>query len=975
MDKGLFFTFNCQLTAVNYFTANWTAANCPRHPGTNPAPYCMSETASITDMEKCKMKNNWKWILLLGALLCTSLLAACSHVDEFAKSDAINPAKLVAFIPQTGADEEAIEKALQAAVTGREDVLAFMMYDVAIDHIGFSSDRTLALVYIALVDREDGEVIPTEAGLAMAVKEDAGWRIVLQADPDFADVLNQVPDKLLDPQIRAKYLPGKQGATKGKVYTGYKLPWEAGLAKRVTGSIGHVYTYKSCPATCLYAFDFADGTMFPVHASKGGRVYMAVGKHPNGNTTKTNYIVLEDTTTSPTTYQVYFHLAQNSIPERLRVKGAQVYQGDMIGIADDTGASTGHHLHFHVHTNPTSYWGTSVDIVFDEVTDNGGRPRTCAEASQFPEFGRQCQPKNLYVSANGDAARPTGGITAPKADTVITQRNVVISGWGKDDTAVDKIQLQINTGSGWTAVGEPIKTTPFNATIDLCQAEVPDGNFFISVLVFDKAGKVSEEGAGNTRLVKEFNCNPPTATPVPTETPVPSPTPLPECKPNDTQAAVYSEADYGGLCKVMEVGEYPEAKAFKPVKNDDIESIKVGAKVSVMLYAGGNYEGDKERLLQSDPDLSDNKVGANRVSSMKVELLPPLPPSPRLMTPVNENDQAPTDRDELVLRWQKLEEAKDYRGEVTGPDELRIALDWQKETSWKVGRLPAGEYFWTMWARNITGEGQPVTTTFQVAAYEYPPAARLEPLSAKSQSSAILLKWVVDQGEENVASFEIQYKKGDDKWKTWSRALQANQREAWFMAKQGERYQFRMRSEDVHGNWAPFPEKAETAVEVMECKPDSYEAAADNTPEGASPMELGDEQEHNLCGAADEDWVAFPAKQGQALRFHTTPISGGAAVSIQLYGSGQDSFLGEIAPEDFNQPAMLEWTAPDDGVYFLRLRGIHELLAGTDVRYKVFIEPVNKVSPGGVFAFGSLMLPVLWFGYKVFYQVRRKMAK
>jgi hypothetical protein len=75
-----------------------------------------------------------------------------------------------------------------------------------------------------------------------------------------------------------------------------------------------------------------------------------------------------------------------------------------------------------------------------------------------------------------------------------------------------------------------------------------------------------------------------------------------------------------------------------------------------------------------------------------------------------------------------------------------------------------------------------------------------------------------------------------------------------------------------------------------------------------------------------------------------------------------------------SQPC-LPWTAPDDGVYFLRLYGIHEQLAGTDVRYKVLIEPVNKVSPGGVFAFGSLMLPVLWFGYKVFYQVRRKMVK
>jgi hypothetical protein len=205
--------------------------------------------------------------------------------------------------------------------------------------------------------------------------------------------------------------------------------------------------------------------------------------------------------------------------------------------------------------------------------------------------------------------------------------------------------------------------------------------------------------------------------------------------------------------------------------------------------------------------------------------------------------------------------------------------------------------------------------------------------------------------------------------------FQSNDREAWFIGSVGSRYEFRMRTEDVHGNWAPFPNKAEIAVDVLECKPDEYEVTKDNTPEGATPMEIGDEQEHNLCGPGDEDWVMFPASQGQVLRFHTTPLGGAAAVSIQLYGTGPDNFLGELVPEELNQPAELPWTAPEDGVYFLRLRGIDDNLAGTDVRYTVRIEAVNRVSPGGVFAFGSLMLPVLWFGYKVFYQLRRRMTK
>ncbi|HSV85437.1 MAG TPA: peptidoglycan DD-metalloendopeptidase family protein [Levilinea sp.] len=919
------------------------------------------------------MNKRWKWIFWLGALVCVSLLAACDQMINFSETDSVPAVKITGSTSQDE-DVKAIKQALIAAATGREDVLAFLIYDVAIDHVGFSDDRQMALVYLALVDRESGEVIPTEAGIAVAVREETGWRVVLQADAEYAARLNEVPDELLDPQVRAKYMPGKQDIAKGRVFTGYKLPWQAGLAKRVTGSIGHVFTYKSCPATCLYAFDFADGTMFPVHAAKGGTVHMAVWRHPNGNTTRTNFLILEDTTTTPTTYQVYFHLAQNSIPVHLRQKGAVVYQGDFIGNADDTGASTGHHLHFHVHTNPDSHWGTSVDIVFDEVTDNGGRPRTCAEARQFPEFGRQCQPGNFYVSANGDIRRPSGGITVPEADEVITSQEMQISGWGEDDVGVNYIQVQINTGEGWRPAGERMTTTPFTTTIDLCQEGVPDGDFFVALEVIDRVGKTSQEATGMIRLVKNYPCNPPTATPLPTETPAPTATPLPECKPGDTQVAIYAGIDYDGLCKVLEVGAYPEPKAFDPVKNDDIESIKIGSKVSVLLYRGTNYEGERERLLESAPDLNANKVGANQVSSMKVELLPPLPPAPRLMPPVNANNQAPSDWDEILLRWQKMEEAREYRGEVTGAEGFRIGLDWQKETSWEIGKLPAGEYTWTMWARNITGEGQPVSTTFRVAAFEYPPAARLEPLPAKSQSSAILLKWVVDQGEEDVASFEIQYKKGDGEWKTWQQSLAAGQREAWFLAGLGARYAFRIRSEDVRGNWAPYPDKAETAIDVMECRPDEFEALNDNLPDGAAPMDIGAEQVHNLCGLGDEDWIVFTAKQGQALRFHTRPLGGGAAVSIQLHGSGMDSFLGEIVPEDFNQPATLPWTAPEDGFYYLRLRGIHENLAGSDVRYAIGIEAVNRVSPGGVFAFGSLLLPVLWFVYKAFYRVRRKLV-
>ena len=208
------------------------------------------------------------------------------------------------------------------AAAGREDILAFLIYRVTIDHVDYSADKSLALVWIALVDQQTGLVQSGEPGLVIAhATGDAAnpWRIVFQADTNFAAELQAIPEKMLSADMRAHYMPAEQQQPKDPVvYTGYHLPWTNGQTVYLTGSIGHVYTYKSCPSTCLYAFDFANGTMFPVRAARRGTVKYVVWEYPNGNTTNPNYIVLEDTSTTPTTYQVYFHLAQNSIPTALR---------------------------------------------------------------------------------------------------------------------------------------------------------------------------------------------------------------------------------------------------------------------------------------------------------------------------------------------------------------------------------------------------------------------------------------------------------------------------------------------------------------------------------------------------------------------------------------------------------------------------------------------------------------------------------
>ena len=75
-----------------------------------------------------------------------------------------------------------------------------------------------------------------------------------------------------------------------------------------------------------------------------------------------------------------------------------------------------------------------MDITFDDVVVNGGRPRTCAEAREFPSYGTQCQAKNLYISSNGDNQAPTGGFSDLAPGQQINTSTFTINGWANDDT-------------------------------------------------------------------------------------------------------------------------------------------------------------------------------------------------------------------------------------------------------------------------------------------------------------------------------------------------------------------------------------------------------------------------------------------------------------------------------------------------------------------------------------------------------------
>lgn len=591
-----------------------------------------------------------------------------------------------------------LEQQLQIAIQRHDEVVAFLIYRVAITNVTYTEDKNTALLWLALYDKDTDTLVPAEPGLAIAQRsKDKTWIVTVQPDEGFNKLLLSIPESLIDVETREQYLSKPQTATKGVALRGYRLPWKKGTTKFLTGSIGHVFTYKSCPSSCLYAFDFADGGNFPILASKGGRVKYAVWKYPDNNHTNANYIILEDDTTTPTTYQVYYHLSQGTIPEALRVKGTWVNQGQFIGNVDNTGYSTGPHLHFHVHANPTSFWGNSVDIVFEDVPVNGGRPRTCAEAKAFPSYGSECIPGDRYLSQNGDSKPPTGVMSAPAANTVVSGSTVTVNGYGTDESGVAKIQPMVNYDGIWRPAGEAVTGSAIVTDVDLCAAGVPDGPVSIGLHIWDNGGNKTINPVGEVIIQKKYAC----------------PMLPPACTPAANQAALYNNTKFQGYCQVIDIGDIADLATLESFGGNNLESIQLGGGVSAILFDGENFTGRSQTLTASSEDLGSQIVGANKVSSLTLSNVVPPPSTPQPNPVTGPDGKPPTTDNSIVLSWQPSIGALQYSATIKGQDGFEKTLDWQDSLSFSVGNVKAGAYEWIVTARNSAGE-KSTTSSFTV---------------------------------------------------------------------------------------------------------------------------------------------------------------------------------------------------------------------------------------------------------------------
>jgi len=606
---------------------------------------------------------------------------------------------------------------LGAAQAELEGIYAVQIFDVRVENVNVSDDGNFASAWLVPVNPQTGEDVPAEPSLALATWDETQWAVTLPGDPDWLALLAQAPALAVPGEIQEQWL-GPESAplaptAPAAALTGYLLPWAEGKTVWLSRSVAHDGSFAS--GNAHYSFDFyISKTMFDLHASKAGTVWAFKDTVADNDHSDVNFIVLQDTTTTPVTYQLYMHLAQNSIPPALKSVGTPVAQGQFIGVADNTGQSTGHHLHFQVETEPywQGYWGKSVDVVFSDVSINGGRPRVAVDLPYCDWPSDVCQTtQSSYVSRNvvHEAANlPRGDLTAPQTGTTLTNSSLLLAGWAADDEGLSSVRFKANYAGDWSYIGPTFTTSPYSFSWDVCSAGVPDGPVSVAVEIIDVGGNLASGIPGLRHFVKQYDCGPP----------------QPACAPNADQVALFAETGYQGACTVLGSGEYQGSSQLGGVGGNNAASIMVGSNVLATLYADDDLSERSETLSRSDSNLDDNRIGSNTLSSMLVRARSQPPAAPRPLFPSDAEDRFTSD-DTIGLVWEDGGGANEFKVRLDG-----VEKSWQSSPLLRVGPLTSGTHNWQVKARNSAGESS-WSSTYSIAVQsgDAPGSTRSAPFS------------------------------------------------------------------------------------------------------------------------------------------------------------------------------------------------------------------------------------------------------
>jgi hypothetical protein len=649
--------------------------------------------------------------------------------------------------------QDQIESAvLDAIAVSKQYIQGGLVTNLQVTEIKVSQDQQWATAWVVYYDPQIQAVLPTEPALAVLQLVNGEWKVFLPTDPGWQEALKSVPEDLLSADEKDMWLTTVQGTEEAfPTQSGYFLPWHGGQIGYLSRSVGHDADYT----TAHFAFDFfipgtticpsgeivsdsgTNGQNFSINASRAGTVWGWDDSVQNCDHSKVNFIVLRNID-DPSIFQLYMHLSQNSIPAALKSVGTPVARGQFIALADNTGASTGSHLHFQIEHQPNwpaanPYWNTALDMTFNDVEINGGRPRTELLDKPYCRTSDICNVfRDNYVSGNyylGDSTPPAGQLAGVINGAVVQSPSITLSGSASDDlSGLDYGQLVANFNGAWQNLG-PHFNPSFTYSWDLCDPALPvmNGPVSVALLLYDVAGNPAPR-VGLTHFIKNYSC----------------PVPPPSCTPAADQVTLFEDSYNQGGCVKFGIGDYPTAASLNPLGNDDAESILVGGNVIATLYSDENYNGHSQTVSKNIAYMQYEWVSANTLSSLKVTERTVAPQAPVTVMPVQSSQFRAGDV--IPFSWRNGGSAVEYTLEIYKDNNLTplLTIPWQTDPFRYVDSLVEGAYSWRVQARNAAGIPSPWSgsSEFTIASPIIFPPVETVPYSDTMENNAA--NWVPD---------------------------------------------------------------------------------------------------------------------------------------------------------------------------------------------------------------------------------------
>ncbi len=651
------------------------------------------------------MRKNALWVVV--AVIIFMFLFSIPNTSSSALVAETQPTVIV---QQKDLDNEVKQAVLEAVALNSSYSKSPMLTTIQVTDVNISQDQQWATAWIVYYDPQVDAIIPTEPVLTIVQNVENNWKAILASDPGWQSSLSQTPDDLLKPNEKDMWVSMYQGSQESyPTQSGYFLPWHGGQVASLSRSVGHDADFT----TAHYAYDFympgttvctsgginssgINGLNFSLYAARAGTVWGWKDSVANCDHSDVNFIVLQNID-NPSLFQLYMHLAQDSIPPGLKTVGTPVARGQFIGIADNTGASTGSHLHFQIELQPNwppanPYWRTALDMTFDDVTINGGRPRVSPLDPPYCRADDICTVfQQTYLSGNyymGDSIPPTGGISGVSQGEVVKNGWLSLHAWGSDgQTGLDYGQLIAFYNGHWNNLGAQFNPeTTYNWNLCDPSSQVPNGAVSVAVRLYDVAGNPTPL-EGLRHFTKDYSCQ----------------VPPQSCVPGPDQVTLFEDPYYEGGCVLFNQGEYPTGSSLNPLGNNDAESIMVGANVNATLYSGENFTGHSQTVTQNIGYMQYAWAPSNMTSSMRVTPKTSLPAAPTLVNPT----QSSIFRlgDVIPLSWTNGGGAVDYHIEIYLAEQLVRNIYWQSSPLLYVDSLSQGSYTWRVQGRNIAGEG------------------------------------------------------------------------------------------------------------------------------------------------------------------------------------------------------------------------------------------------------------------------------